>query len=231
MVTQAEAARSRRQVIGAQEADEPGVSAQQAGAQRVGAQGLVSHEPGTRGGEPALSEVEKRVLAALSRRPLGLYPAASVAVAASTGRDETLGALERLVDLGLATGDPELVPSRPVRREVVWRLDVAAAWSQVPGVLRFTRLPEVPPPTMPDELPERFAHLFWWGDTSLYKLPRDAAFVAEQILTSSDITSWGWALSALPCEALEWVAERPHLAEERRQLICSALVKRRAPLV
>ena len=223
MVNQAETACSEHHGIEAQEADEPGVSAQQAGAQ-----GLVSHEPGTRGGELALSEVEKRVLAALSRRPLGLYPAASVAVAASTGRDETRTALERLVELGLVTGDPELVLARPVRREVVWRLDVAAAWSRVPDVLRFTRLPEVPPPTMPDELPERFAHLFWWGDTSLYKLPRDAAFVAEQILTSSDVTSWGWALFTLPCDALERVAAKPHLPDSAMRLINSTLIQRRA---
>ena len=191
----------------------------------------MSHELGAQASELGLSEVEKRVLAALSRRPLGLYPAASVAVAASTGRDETRTALERLVKLGLVTGDLELVLSRPVRREVVWRLDVAAAWSQVPDVLRFTRLPEVPPPTMPDQLPERFAHLFWWGDTSLYKLPRDAAFVAEQILTSSDVTSWGWALFALPCDALERVAAAPHVSDFSRGLINSALAKRRAESV
>ena len=118
-----------------------------------------------------------------------------------------------------------------MRREVVWRLDVAAAWFQVPDVLRFTRLPEIPPPTMPDQLPERFAHLFWWGDTSLYKLPRDAAFVAEQILTSSDVTSWGWALSALPCDALERVAAAPHVSDFSRGLINSALAKRRAESV
>ena len=183
---------------------------------------------GQPGGGPALSEPEKCILAALSRRPLGLYPAASVAVAAGTDRDETLLCLERLVELGLVTGDPELVMARPVRREVVWRLDVAAAWSQVPDVLRFTELPEVPPAPMPDCLPERFAHLFWWGDTSLYKLPRDAAFVAEQILTYSDVTSWGWALYTLPCDALAWVAAKPHVPERCRQLINSTLAQRHA---
>ena len=180
------------------------------------------------GGAPALSEPEKRILAALSRRPLGLYPAASVAVAAGLDRDETLPCLERLVELGLITGDPEMVLARPVRREVVWRLDVAAAWSRVPDVLRFTELPEVPPAPMPDCLPERFAHLFWWGDTSLYKLPRHADFVAERILASSDVSSWGWALSTLPCDSLEFVEGHPHIPDDRRQLVRTALAKRRA---
>ena len=179
------------------------------------------------GGAPALSEPEKRILAALSRRPLGLYPAASVAVAAGTDRDETMPCLERLVELGLITGDSEMVLTRPVRREVVWRLDIAAAWSQVPDVLRFTELPDVVPAPMPDCLPERFAHLFWWGDTSLYKLPRHANFVAEQILTNGDAASVGWALFTLPCEALERVASKPHVSEHCRQLISNTLAQRR----
>ena len=179
----------------------------------------------------ALSEAEERILAALSHRPLGLYQAASVAVAAGVGREEAVDALERLVGLGLVTGEAEPVPCRPVRREVVWRLDVAAAWRQFSDVLRFTELPRVPAAPMPQRLPERFAHLFWWGDTSLYELPRDAAFVAEQILTSPDVTSWGWALFTLPCDALACVAAKPHVPEDRRELIRNTLAHRRAESV
>ena len=175
-----------------------------------------------------LSDAEKRILAALSRRPLGLYPAASVAVAAGVDRDETPLCLERLVDLGLITRAAELVLARPVRREVVWRIDVAAAWAQMPDVLRFTELPDVAPAPMPDHLPERFAHLFWWGDTSLYELPRHADFVAERILASSDVSSWGWALSTLPCDSLEFVEGHPHLPDDMRPLVRTALAKRRA---
>ena len=130
--------------------------------------------------------------------------------------------------LGIVTGESEPVPSRPVRREVVWRLVVEAAWPQYCDVLRFARLPRVLPAPMPERLPERFAHLFWWGDTSLYELPRDAAFVAEQILTSPDVTSWGWALFTLPCDALERVARKPHVSEDRRELIRNTLAYRRA---
>ena len=174
----------------------------------------------------ALSEAEKRILAALSRRPLGLYPAASVAVAAATEPEEAIVALERLAGLGLVAGDEQPVPSRPVRREIVWTLDVTA-WSAVPEVLRRTRLPDVAVAPMPERLPERFRHLFWWGDTSLYRLPRDAAFVAEQILTSGDVSSWGWALLTLPCEALERVAGRPHVPADRRELLRDAVATRR----
>ena len=166
------------------------------------------------------------MLAALSRRPLGLYPVASVALAAGVDRDKVQSVLERLVALGLVTGERESVPSRPVRHEVVWRLVVETAWYRHCDVLRFTKLLDVMPEPMPERLPERFAHLFWWGDTSLYELPRDAAFVAEQILTSPDITSWAWALFTLPCEALERVARKPHVSEDRRELIINTLAYR-----
>jgi len=181
--------------------------------------------------QPDLSDAEQRILAALSNRPLGLYPAASVAVAAGVEYKAVQSALERLVEFGLVTGTEEPVRSRPARREVVWRLDVIEAWSRVPDALRWTPLPELSPPSMPECLPDRFRHLFWWGEPELYRLPRDAVFVAEQILTSEDVTSWHWALSALPGEALERVADKPHVPEDRKSIIRGALAKRRAERV
>ena len=80
---------------------------------------------------------------------------------------------------------------------------------------------------MPERVPERFRHLFWSGDVSAYRLPRDAAFVAERILTNDDVTSWGWALFALPVEALEAVAVRPHVPRDRRDLAAAAARLRR----
>lgn len=202
------------------------VAAHRDGRSRGHRPGAAIDAEGTR--SHALSQAEERILAALSHRPLGLYPVASVAVAAGVGREEAADALERLVGLGFVTGAAEPVPCRPVRREVVWRLDVAAAWRQFSDVLRFTELPKVPAAPMPQRLPERFAHLFWWGDTSLYELPRDAAFVAEQILTSPDVTSWGWALFTLPCDALARVAAKPHVPQDRQELIRNTLAQRRA---
>lgn len=178
-----------------------------------------------------LSAAEKRVLAALSRRPLGLYPHSSVALAAGLDREDATRALEGLAAMGLVTGEAEPVPSRPVRQEVVWRLDVAEAWRRVPDVLRHTRLPVVGPAPLPARLPERFAHLFWWGEPSSYELPRDAVAVAEQMLACDDVTAWGWALFTLPPQALESVAERPHLPEDRRELIRNAVANRRGAAV
>ena len=172
-----------------------------------------------------LSVPEQRGLAALSKRPLGLYPVASVALAADVAPSEAAVALDYLLEEGLVACEDETVPSRPVRRESVWTL-ATSAWWRVPEVLRRTQLPAVPAGPMPQELPERFRHLFWWGDTCLYRLPRDAALVAEQILMSGDVTSWGWALQTLPSAALKRVAETPHLPEDRCLMIRDALTSR-----
>ena len=77
-------------------------------------------------------------------------------------------------------------------------------------MLRHTQGPGPGVGPMPERVPERFRHLFWSGDVSAYRLPRDAAFVAERILTSDGVTSWGWALFALPVAALEAVAVYRH---------------------
>ena len=76
---------------------------------------------------------------------------------------------------------------------------------------------------MPKRLPERFAHLFWWGDPGFIELPRDAAFVAEHMLTCHDLDAWAWALDTLPAEALARVAGKECTPPEVKAMIHNAL--------
>ena len=176
--------------------------------------------------EFSFSPAEERVLAALSRRPLGLYPVSSVALAANTELAAAGAALERLSRLGFVERTEECVPSRPVRREAVWKVTVEA-WRHAADVLCRTCVPELVSASLPERLPDRFGHLFWWGDPSLYRLPDDAVFIAEQILTCDDASSWGWALFSLPLEALDAVAARSHIPRDRRDLAAAAVAWRR----
>lgn len=162
---------------------------------------------------------------ALSHRPLGLY-AASVAPAAGISEAAATSALGCLVGHGLVECEVAPVPSRPVRCEQIWRL-ASTAWRLAGDVLRHTHPEGLGVGPMPEVVPARFKHLFWSGDVSAYRLPRDATFVAERILTSDDVTSWGWALFALPVEALEAVAVRPHVPRDRRDLAADAARWRR----
>ena len=159
--------------------------------------------------EFSLTATEKRVLAALSRRPRGLQGVRSVALVAGVSLTEARAALAVLADRGLATTEPDTdIDGDAATPRTVWRLAVGDAWFDVAGEVREVELPRLDPAPMPKRLPERFAHLFWWGDPGLIELPRDAAFVAEHMLTCHDIDAWAWALDSLPTEALEFVADK-----------------------
>lgn len=175
---------------------------------------------------PSLSPDERRILAALARRPLGLAGDISVSVASGVDGSDLLAALERLVGFGLIAASEEIVQSRPLRKETVWTLCVGDAWFTVAGEVQGTPLPDVPPEPLGDRLPERFRHLFWWGDPSAIRLPRDAAFVAEQLLACHDIDAWGWAITTLPRESLERVAAEECTPPATAAMIHNALAQR-----
>ncbi|MCY4101903.1 MAG: hypothetical protein OXG55_01355 [bacterium] len=195
-------------------------------------EGVTTAAPGESGPpRPVLSPDEKRVLAALARRPLGLAGCASVAVASGVGDGEVRQALGRLEALGLVSGDVEVVHSRPVRREVVWRLRVGEQWFAAAPEVQRTPIPTVPPEPMTDRLPQRFHQQFWWGDPSVIRLPRDAAFVAEQLLSCDDIESWAWVISTLPADVLEQVAADETTSPETAAMVRNALAERCAEAV
>ena len=175
-------------------------------------------------GPAPLSSTERRVLAALVRRPQGLVGVASVAAAAGVAHDEARTALDDLARRHLVADEsqPERGRGTP-RRATVWRLLVGDAWFEVAEDVRSVRIPQPTPAPTPDRLPARFQHLFWWGDPAAVELPRDAAFVAEHILACHDIAAWGWAISTLPPAALERVAGKERTTPETRAMIRNAL--------
>ena len=177
-----------------------------------------------------LSSTEMCVLAALSRRPRGLRGVSAVAFVTALAPADVASALDDLEDRGLVTPESETgVPPAASAERTVWRLVAGDAWFSVADAVRTVELPELPRAPMPERLPERFAKLFWWGDPDLIELPRDAAFVAEHLLTYHDIDAWAWALEALPREALERVADKECIPPEVKAMIRNALSERGEP--
>lgn len=173
---------------------------------------------------PCLSATEMCVLAALSRRPRGLSGVSAVAFVAGVVTADAAAALGDLEDRGLVTTEPETgLPPDAEPERTVWRLAAVDAWFSVADAVRTVELPEPPPAPMPERLPERFAKLLWWGDPALIELPRDAAFVAEHLLTYHDIDAWAWALETLPAEALERVADKECIPPAVKAMIRNAL--------
>ena len=189
--------------------------------------GVVSQPETPLDGVP-LSSSDKRILAALSRRPRGLLGVGSVALASGVADEEearvSLAGLERR---GLVTSEQETIRwSSPPRHETLWRLELDSKWFEVAAQTRTVVLPDLDPEPMPDRLPPRFRHLFWWGDPSSIELPRDAAFVAEHLLACDDIAAWGWVLTVLPYQALERVAAKDRTPADTRAMILNALARR-----
>lgn len=167
------------------------------------------------------------MLAALARRPQGLREAASVAAVAGIAHDEARRALGGLCERRLVLQESQPAHGdTPSAAVVVWRLLVGDAWFEVAEAVRSVPLPVPEPAPPPDRLPERFAHLFWWGDPAAIALPRDAAFVAEHILACHDIDAWGWAITSLPLSALERVADKDHTPPATRAMIRNAVRRR-----
>ena len=171
-----------------------------------------------------LPAAEMRVLAALSRRPRGLKGVSAVAGVAGVAPADAAAALCDLEDRGLVTTEPETgLPGAPAPERTLWRLCAVDAWFTVADAVRTVELLEPPTAPMPERLPERFAKLFWWGDPALIELPRDAAFVAEHLLSYHDLDAWAWALETLPPEALERVADKECTPPPVKAMIRNAL--------
>ena len=171
-----------------------------------------------------LSPAEMCVLAAVSRRPRGLRGVSAVAFVTGLPPADVASALGGLEDRGLVTTDPETgAPPAASPDRTVWRLAAGDAWFSIADAVRTVELPEPPAAPIPERLPERFAKLFWWGDPALIELPRDAAFVAEHLLTHHDIDAWAWALEVLPTEALERVADKECIPPPVKSMIRNAL--------
>ena len=171
-----------------------------------------------------LSVSERRILVALSGRPLGLQPAESVSIAAGVCSEDVGEVLAQLAQRGLVTAQEELTDQPlPVHPTIVWRLNTEVAWALAGDAIRSTPLPEPASVLVDGYLPAKLWHLFWWGDPALIRLPEHAEFVAMHIFNYSDVRAWGWALSSLPADSLAFVAACPQTPDAQRRLIENAL--------
>ncbi|WP_129662721.1 DUF6922 domain-containing protein [Phytoactinopolyspora endophytica] len=69
-----------------------------------------------------------------------------------------------------------------------------------------------------EQMPERFAYLFWNADLSSLDLERDARYIASRLLMADDVAAWGWAVQHLPADALASVAKLRHASPRRAAL-------------
>lgn len=154
-----------------------------------------------------LSREEVFVLAALSRSPLGLRSARSVARRASIAPATAVKALASLAGRGLVRERRQRVVEGEVTDIDVWTLNWRAPeWRALSTMLAKVVLPALATPAPKQRsVPSRFAHLFWNEDTAELDVARDGTMIAERILGSSDAEAIAWAAGAIPPTSLRRV--------------------------
>ncbi|SDZ02360.1 MarR family transcriptional regulator [Herbiconiux ginsengi] len=137
---------------------------------------------------------ELRVLAALSRAPLGLPSARSVAVQGGLSPTTATRALRALEARRLVTRVPSEIASGRAKRELRWKTDTAVWPEELRRAVRRTRLPR-PQEAARAPLPRSLRHLFWNADASKLTPEADGSYMAGRLLEAPDIRAWRWALA------------------------------------
>ncbi|HUF99827.1 MAG TPA: hypothetical protein VMM60_16995 [Ilumatobacter sp.] len=164
---------------------------------------------------------EAFVLAALSRRPLGLRSTRAVARAARVSPTTAALAVDKLMGVGLiAVETIRIVEGKAVDADVFVVDKNSEAWRRLSAMVRAVILPaDKTEPSAASRVPQRLWHHFWNAQPVAIKLPDDERYVASRLLQSGDPQAIAWAVSNLSGSAIESVAELRGLTEAERATI------------
>lgn len=176
---------------------------------------LASHGSAPRHETPAS---ELRVLAALSRAPLGLPSARNVAVRAGLSPTTTAKTLRALEARRLVTQAPAEVASGRAKRELRWTTSTAAWPEELRRAVRRTRLPR-PQEASVSPLPRSLRHLFWNADVSTLAVEADGSYMAGRLLEAPDIRAWRWALANISPTDIEKAMSRRGVNPRTKALV------------
>lgn len=202
--------------------DDAGVPRVGRGSVRTVTSEVVDEIVARRGAAPrsAYSPSELRVLAALSRSPLGQPSARAVATKAGVSPTTASRVLETLAEGMLVARRDVVVASGRARHQTRW----FAATDQWPEALeqatRQTRLPEPETATgEPARLPAYLWHLFWNANVSDLDPARDGSYIAGRLLQAPDLRAWRWALSNLRRADIDTAIARRGVSDRTRALV------------
>jgi hypothetical protein len=189
------------------------------GRPRTTSKNLVDEIIAQRGRTPrsAYRPTEVRVLAALSRSPLGLSSTRSVAAKAGVSPTTASKALEQLGRQGFAEQREVVTASGRAERQKRWFISAAHLPAELMHAVRGTRLPERPDPR--GSLPRELYHLFWNADISRLDPAKDGSYLADRLLSSPDLRAWRWAITNLSRSDIERALRRRGASESTRALV------------
>ena len=146
---------------------------------------------------------ERKMMAALRRRPLGAT-SAKLAELTAVSPSQTRRALRSLELRGWAECRNGTVKDGHKLAPVsLWALTYN---SECINALRFLpqRPAPMPPLPVPDAVPPEFWHLFWSGTSGPeLRISEDALRIAGSAIGSNDLSAEAWALATLPLDTLK----------------------------
>jgi DNA-binding Lrp family transcriptional regulator len=166
-----------------------------------------------------LSQVESRVVAALSRSPRGVASVREVARRAGVSPTAAGRALARLTSDGLITQTPMMIARGHATEATVYQVRFGSAqWLALAPVVARVRLPARREGPHAKRVPPQLLHLFWNAAPAQLDVASSAPFIARRLITSFDPDGLAWGTVNLPASAWEHAAATRGLDPARRAL-------------
>jgi MarR family len=167
---------------------------------------------------PGLSQVEVKLLAALSRSPRGVASVREAARRAGVSPTAASRALVRLASDGLITVTPMMLARGHAAEATVYEVRFGSPqWLELAPAIGRVRLP-VRHERRAKRVPPYLLHLFW--NVALAQLDVDSSspFIARRLITSFDPDGLAWGTANLPASAWEHAAATRGLQPAQRAL-------------
>lgn len=147
---------------------------------------------------PGLTPTATKVLAALSRAPLGLTSARIVARRAGVSPTAAGHAIDLLRTRGLVTVQQRTLPAGRARRFDVISLDYRSpAWQELAGAIATVQTPTPESHSAARRVPPRLRHLFWNTAPSQLDTRHSGPYIARRLLSTGDPDGLAWGLANL----------------------------------
>lgn len=166
-----------------------------------------------------LSQVDARVLAALSRSPRGVASVREAGRRAGVSPTTAGHALTRLTSNGLVAQSPMTLARGRAAEGTVYRVRFGSPrWLALAAVVARVRVPARPEATRATRVPPHLLHLFWNVAPAQLDVASSAPFIARRLITSFDPDGLAWGTVNLPASAWEHAAATRGLKPARRAL-------------
>jgi hypothetical protein len=168
---------------------------------------------------PGLTPTAVKVLAALSRAPLGLTSERAVARRAGISPTAAGRAIALLRTQGMLISERRTLPAGRARQFDVIRLDYGSPrWQQLADTIATVQPPKPRPHTPAPRVPARLRHLFWNTAPSQLETNSSSGYIARRLLSAGDLDGLAWGLDNLAPADWRHAARTRGLTPERRAL-------------